>query len=104
MPHDPGDEQTRLRRPADDTAVRAPRPDETALRRPQDETAPRRPPDVTLMRPGPTDRPTPTQPIARQQIPFGQGFRLRGRYELQELIGQGAMGQVWRAKDLLAEE
>lgn len=35
---------------------------------------------------------------------FGRGYRLRGRYELDELIGQGAMGQVWRAKDLLGEE
>src|SRR6202011_2298857 len=43
-------------------------------------------------------------PNAQQGIPFGQGYRLRGRYELDEMIGQGAMGQVWRAKDLLAEE
>jgi len=56
------------------------------------------------MRPGPSASPPPAQPVARQQVPFGQGFRLRGRYELNELIGQGAMGQVWRAKDLLAEE
>ncbi len=35
---------------------------------------------------------------------FGPGYRLRGRYLLDDLIGQGAMGQVWRAKDLLGEE
>jgi serine/threonine protein kinase len=35
---------------------------------------------------------------------FGRGYRLRERYLLLDLIGQGAMGQVWRAKDLLAEE
>jgi serine/threonine protein kinase len=35
---------------------------------------------------------------------FGPGYRLRERYELDEMIGQGAMGQVWRAKDLLGEE
>lgn len=29
---------------------------------------------------------------------------MRGRFLLEELIGQGAMGQVWRAKDLLAIE
>jgi serine/threonine protein kinase len=35
---------------------------------------------------------------------FGPGYRLRERYELDAMIGQGAMGQVWRAKDLLGEE
>jgi serine/threonine protein kinase len=35
---------------------------------------------------------------------LGEGYRLRGRYVLDRLIGQGAMGQVWRAKDLLGEE
>jgi serine/threonine protein kinase len=33
-----------------------------------------------------------------------RGYRLRERYVLDGLIGQGAMGQVWRAKDLLGEE
>ena len=68
--------------------------------------------DGTLMRPPGTVAPaypTPPAPIPqhqapRQQVPFGQGYRLRGRYLLDELIGQGAMGQVWRAKDLLGEE
>jgi len=41
------------------------------------------------------------EPAARA---FGPGYRLRERYELDEMIGQGAMGQVWRAKDLLGEE
>jgi serine/threonine protein kinase len=35
---------------------------------------------------------------------FGEGYGLRGRYLLDRLIGQGAIGQVWRAKDLLGEE
>jgi len=38
------------------------------------------------------------------EVSFGRGYRLRERYELDEMIGQGAMGQVWRAKDLLGEE
>jgi len=32
------------------------------------------------------------------------GTVLRGRYVLEDPIGQGAMGQVWRARDQLAEE
>ena len=35
---------------------------------------------------------------------FGPGYRLRNRYLLDKLIGRGAMGEVWRAKDLLGEE
>jgi hypothetical protein len=32
------------------------------------------------------------------------GMVLQDRYRLDELVGQGAMGQVWRARDLLSEE
>jgi serine/threonine protein kinase len=35
--------------------------------------------------------------------PFA-GMVLQGHYQLEHLIGQGAMGQVWRARDLLSEE
>lgn len=65
-----------------------------------DRTAMRAPADATRMRPGGPDNAA----LAHQHIPFGQCFKLRGRYELDEMIGQGAMGQVWRAKDLLGEE
>lgn len=109
------------REPHDETAARGPfRPDETAVRSPSrapgshddhtaardfaptvDDTALRRPADGTMIRPS-TVYSTPPEP--RQSTPFGHGYRLRGRYELDEMIGQGAMGQVWRAKDLLGEE
>ncbi|HEY6922815.1 MAG TPA: serine/threonine-protein kinase [Steroidobacteraceae bacterium] len=35
---------------------------------------------------------------------FERGYRVRGRYVLEESIGRGAMGEVWRAKDLLGVE
>jgi hypothetical protein len=36
--------------------------------------------------------------------PLEPGMRLRDRYVLEEIIGKGAMGQVWKARDLFAEE
>src|SRR5262249_44702617 len=33
-----------------------------------------------------------------------EGLVLQGHYKLERLIGQGAMGQVWSARDLLSEE
>ncbi|HTV80431.1 MAG TPA: serine/threonine-protein kinase [Steroidobacteraceae bacterium] len=53
----------------------------------------------TRLRPGGVETVPAPAPAA-----FGPGYRLRGRYVLDELIGQGTMGQVWRAKDLLGEE
>ncbi len=83
------------------------RADQTALRpgvSRTDETLAHEPTgggDVTFLR----ERATPVEmSVRRQDVPFGRGYRLRGRYELDEMIGQGAMGQVWRAKDLLGEE
>ncbi len=111
MTRDPFDDQTRVRQPpaevqSDQTALRAPVPgrsDQTALRpgvAGADRTIERgnaSQVDATLLRGA-------APPAPRQDVPFGQGYRLRGRYELDEMIGQGAMGQVWRAKDLLGEE
>jgi len=109
--------------PADATTLRGTPPENaTTLRatQPADATALRGPADVTMARPRPGPAaaghpmdlghaaPTPheqtLQAARRPNIPFGPGYRLRGRYELAEMIGQGAMGQVWRAKDLLGEE
>jgi serine/threonine protein kinase len=104
------DANTRIRPTADaQTRIRSPIVDETMARSGE-----------TLARPASVDRLTadadtlvsnsapardpfaPNQPAA--EVNFGQGYRLRDRYELDEMIGQGAMGQVWRAKDLLSEE
>jgi serine/threonine protein kinase len=92
---------------SDKTSVRPPRSDENPVRaRPADPTRMRPQPgdDATQMRP---ERAGPAGPAPERRSPqtaFGQGYRLRGRYLLDKLIGQGAMGQVWRAKDLLGEE
>jgi serine/threonine protein kinase len=84
--------------------------DATTLR-PPIEATPRPPIDATAARIGthsfiPAGFADPGAPALapRQEVPFGPGYRLRDRYELDEMIGQGAMGQVWRAKDLLGEE
>jgi tRNA A-37 threonylcarbamoyl transferase component Bud32 len=109
---DPGDDRTRVREPAaDETAVRGRDlpADGTMLRdgeSPGDRTLLRDfDGDGTLMRPATSFTAThASPPAARQGIPFGAGYKLRGRYLLDEQIGQGAMGTVWRAKDLLGEE
>src|SRR5262245_34473969 len=106
MARDPQDEQTRVRQAAvgaEDTRLRgaAAFPGEgTLLRGAADRGG------DTLVRGSPMGDDTlvgtltgAQTSVARQASPFGPGYRLRGRYELDELIGQGAMGQVWRAKD-----
>jgi serine/threonine protein kinase len=94
--------ETLLRRPspADTLAARAPVPADTAARDvPPDPTAARMvgdtlsahlTPEAELRQPRPAN--------------FVEGYTVRGRYLLEKLIGQGAMGQVWQARDLLAEE
>jgi serine/threonine protein kinase len=77
---------------SDKTRARPPAPDATAMRAPG--------PDETRVRSSLADTATPGPAAAT----FGPGYRLRGRYLLDKLIGRGAMGEVWRAKDLLGEE
>jgi serine/threonine protein kinase len=112
MAVDPRDGQTRAGEPRDDgTRVRQAAKDGTKIRS-----------EDTLVRPnagyslsvgdvgaaGDTRvrdyPPDPQRTGGQSGIDFGPGYRLRERYELDEMIGQGAMGQVWRAKDLLGEE
>lgn len=89
----PRESETRVR--AADTMIRA---DETRVR----PAASRSGGAADTLVPGATRVRHSVAPPA--EISFGRGYRLRERYELDEMIGQGAMGQVWRAKDLLSEE
>ena len=49
-------------------------------------------------------RPRAGQAYGDASIAPHQGMVLQGHYQLERLIGQGAMGQVWCARDLLSEE
>lgn len=73
--------------------------DLTRLRNaPGDEGTALRGPGTLVRRPG-----SGTPPAAAGD-PLQPGDQLRRRYLLEEMIGSGAMGVVWRARDLLAEE
>jgi serine/threonine protein kinase len=49
-------------------------------------------------------RPRAGQAYGNASVAPHEGMVLQGHYQLERLIGQGAMGQVWRARDLLSEE
>lgn len=59
--------------------------------------------DLDATRTSMSARTQPTPPAGRV-VSFGEGYALRGRYVLETMIGSGAMGQVWKAKDLLGEQ
>jgi len=49
-------------------------------------------------------QPAPRKPISPQQsIRIDAGVIVKQRYVLEEVIGSGAMGEVWRSKDLMRE-
>lgn len=91
---DPHDAETRRRdSSAEATSLRAQSAAQTQLRHTQEGAEQGTEQRTRGVSPAETTPPT-----------FGEGYCLRGHYLIEGLIGQGAMGQVWRAKDLLAEE
>ena len=52
----------------------------------------------------PTGAPPPPPGAAGLGRDFGAGDRIRDRFELISKLGEGGMGAVWKAKDLLKEE
>jgi serine/threonine protein kinase len=98
---DQGAQETTLRA-SDSAPATASATDATTRRAAQTE-------DVTTRRAAQTeDATTQTRitplPAGIRAASFRPGYRLRDRYVLDQMIGEGAMGQVWRAKDLLGEE
>ena len=87
-----GSAPTQLRGPAPPQSQSAP----TQLRAPE---PPQRPPEPTRLR-----QPDWIHPGSTAAAAPHVGLVLKARYRLESLIGQGAMGQVWRARDLLSEE
>src|SRR5688500_9301686 len=109
------DDETKWRNAAGETQVRSnPAPEETQVR--AEPTLQRSPPpsgsdtherDVGVEMSATAVR----EPVGATEAgrgvagaPLREGDKVRGRFLLEELIGKGAMGQVWRAKDLLAVE
>ncbi len=99
--HSPGSEPNAAGSRAAPTRVRAPAPTVVGSEPPATILRPRVETD-NGSHPAPQERPHEggrdgsTVPLA--------GMVLQGHYRLEELIGAGAMGQVWRARDLLTEE
>jgi serine/threonine protein kinase len=62
-------------------------------------------PELTRVRAAAADAGEPSGSRVRAQAAvFGEGYLLRERYQLIEPIGQGAMGQVWKARDTYIEK
>jgi len=105
-PHRPAEsaEATTLRKAADPTSLRSVKAAEPTSLRSVTAAEPTSLQSITAAEPTTLQSPGPAQPGAGEPAAaIGPGTWVRARYVLEQMIGSGGMGQVWKAKDSYLE-